>query len=153
MWAAGGRELPPDSLSVAVEMAQIASTPGSARSRASELLAALHRLVPFAAATMQVLDPELHQLTSLASSGSPGRGPDSPHSDVGVGLFTADGRRVGQLTVRTETAERLTDGARRLLGLLAPVMSAAVDPMRAITVLAGTVAGATAGVVLTRVGS
>jgi hypothetical protein len=50
MWAADGRELPPDSLSVAVQMAQIASTPGSTQWRASELLAVLRRLVPFAAA-------------------------------------------------------------------------------------------------------
>ncbi|OLB78688.1 MAG: hypothetical protein AUI14_12455 [Actinobacteria bacterium 13_2_20CM_2_71_6] len=152
MTAADAPELPPNSLAVAVEIAQIASSPGGIHKRAAELLSALRRLVPFAAAAVQVVDPECHRLMSLASDGS--NAPvDCPHTEVGIGLSSPDGRRVGLLTVQTETAIHLTDAARELLGLLAPVMSAAVDPMRAITILAGTVVDAIAGVVLTQIGS
>jgi len=67
------------------------------------------------AAAVQVLDPERHQLTSVASTGPAPPVRDPLHSDVGVGLFTPDGRRVGLLTLRTENAKHLTDGARHLI--------------------------------------
>lgn len=61
-------EAPLDGLAVAIELAQIASGPGSTKQRASALLVVLGRLIPFAGATVQVLDPERCQLRSLAST-------------------------------------------------------------------------------------
>ncbi|MFL5909803.1 MAG: LuxR C-terminal-related transcriptional regulator [Gaiellaceae bacterium] len=69
---------------------------------------------------------------------------------VGVGLFSPDGRYMGVLGLHTDTPAQLTDAARDLIGLLAPTIAAAVDPMRSIAVVAGMVGNATAGIVLTR---
>lgn len=143
----------PDELTVAIELAQIASRAGSTRQRASDLLVALGRLIPFVVATVQVLDPERPRLRSLASTRPSAVGPDRPGDDIDVGLVTPDGRRVGLLTLHTGTARSLTDRAQHLLLALVPVLTAAVDPMRAVTMLAGTVADAVAGVVLTGTGS
>jgi DNA-binding CsgD family transcriptional regulator len=153
MPAADPSETPPDGLTVAIELAQIASGPGSTQQRACDLLVALGRLIPFAWATVQVLDPECRQLRSLVSTGPRAVGSDRPGNDVGVCLVTPDGRRVGLLTVHTGTTRGLTDRAQHLLQALVPVLTAVVDPMRAVLMLAATVADATAGVVLTRTGS
>ncbi|AVT40213.1 LuxR C-terminal-related transcriptional regulator [Plantactinospora sp. BB1] len=71
---------------------------------------------------------------------------------VGVPLFSPDGRQIGVLALHTETAEHPTDEARDFLGLLAPVIADAVDPMRSIATLSTVVTSAVAGVVLTRAG-
>ena len=153
MPAADPSEIPPDGLTVAIELAKIASGPGSTQQRASDLLVALGRLIPFARATVQVLDPERLQLRSLASTEPRAVEPDRPGTDICIGLVAPDGRRVGLLTLHTGTTRSLTDRAQHLLQTLAPVLTATVDPMHAVTMLAGTVADATAGIVLTRTGS
>jgi DNA-binding CsgD family transcriptional regulator len=71
---------------------------------------------------------------------------------VGVGLFTPDGRYLGVLSLHLESESGLTDAACGLLGVLASTIAAAVDPIRPLSVLAGMVEDATAGIVLTRAG-
>jgi DNA-binding CsgD family transcriptional regulator len=71
---------------------------------------------------------------------------------LGVGLFGPDGRYMGVVGLHTDTPARLTDAACDLIGMLAPIIAAAVDPLRSIAVVAGMVADALAGIVLTRAG-
>jgi DNA-binding CsgD family transcriptional regulator len=71
---------------------------------------------------------------------------------LGVPLFAADGRHLGQLGMHTDTVAHPTDAARDLIGLLAPLLGHAVDPLRSITRAARIVRGALAAVVLTRGG-
>jgi DNA-binding CsgD family transcriptional regulator len=71
---------------------------------------------------------------------------------VGVGLFSPDSRYLGVLGLHTDTPGDLTDAACVLLGVLAPLIATAVDPMRSMSVLARLVGDATAGIVLTRAG-
>jgi DNA-binding CsgD family transcriptional regulator len=66
----------------------------------------------------------------------------------GVGLFTPDGRYLGLLGVVTERATPMTVEAVNLLGLLAPKIATAVDPLRLLSTLAALVHEAIAGVVL-----
>jgi DNA-binding CsgD family transcriptional regulator len=72
---------------------------------------------------------------------------------IGVGLFAADGRHVGHLTVLTESASRPTLADRDLIGAVTRVMAHAVDRMRTIRAAAGIVHDAVAGAVLTRGGN
>ena len=67
-------------------------------------------------------------------------------------LFAVDGRHLGLLAVHTDTPAHPTDAARDLIGALAPTLGHALDPMRFIMAGARLVRGATAGVVLARVG-
>jgi DNA-binding CsgD family transcriptional regulator len=69
-----------------------------------------------------------------------------------VGLFTPDRRYLGVLLVSTDTTDRPSDADRDLVGVLAPRIAAAVDPMRSLAVLARVVHDARAGAVLTRCG-
>lgn len=71
---------------------------------------------------------------------------------LAVGLFTADGRHLGMLGLNTDTDRHPTEAARDLIGVLAPVIANAVDPLRSITAVAGIVGDAQAGIVLTRGG-
>jgi DNA-binding CsgD family transcriptional regulator len=71
---------------------------------------------------------------------------------VWAGLFHPDGRQLGLLTMHTAGRDEPTDATCRFLGLLAPAITNAVDPMRAVATVAQMVAGALAGVVLTRPG-
>ncbi|MGX7676958.1 LuxR C-terminal-related transcriptional regulator [Plantactinospora sp. DSM 117369] len=71
---------------------------------------------------------------------------------IGVALFSQDGRQVGALGLHTEATEHPTDEARDFLGLLAPLIAEAVDPMRSVAALSTVVTAAVAGVVLTRGG-
>src|SRR3954454_6318864 len=71
---------------------------------------------------------------------------------LAAGLFAADGRQIGLLTLNTESARHPTSAARDLVGLLSPLIGAAVDPMRSLAVVAGLVGDATAGIVMTRAG-
>ena len=71
---------------------------------------------------------------------------------LAVGLFTPDGRFVGLLGMNTDSAAHPTDAARDLIGLLAPGIAHAVDPLNPITAAARLVQDATAGIVLTRAG-
>jgi DNA-binding CsgD family transcriptional regulator len=66
---------------------------------------------------------------------------------LGVGLFTG-GRHVGHVGLLHGVPEPPSPAARRLLARLAPVLACAVDPMRAMLVLAHVVRGVTGGVVM-----
>jgi DNA-binding CsgD family transcriptional regulator len=70
----------------------------------------------------------------------------------GMGLFTPDGRYLGLLGVVTERATPMTVEAVNLLGLLAPKIASAVDPLRLLSTIAQWVHDAIAGVVLTPFG-
>jgi DNA-binding CsgD family transcriptional regulator len=71
---------------------------------------------------------------------------------LAVGLFTPDGRHLGLLGLNTDTERHPTAAARDWIGRLAPVIAQAIDPMRSAIRVAGVVADAQAGVVLTRAG-
>ena len=68
---------------------------------------------------------------------------------LAVGLFTPDNRFLGVLGLNTDTDRHPTVGARDLIGLLAPVIASAVDPLRSIAEASRIVGGAHAGVMLT----
>jgi DNA-binding CsgD family transcriptional regulator len=68
---------------------------------------------------------------------------------LGVGLFTPDGRYLGMLAMHTDNAVPATDAVRDMVGMLAPLLAHAVDPMRQVGAIAGVVHDAVAGVVLT----
>ncbi|WP_246278836.1 LuxR C-terminal-related transcriptional regulator [Phytohabitans rumicis] len=72
---------------------------------------------------------------------------------LGVGLFSRDGRYLGVFGLSTDTAGGFTEAVRDAVGLLAPAIADAVDPLRPIASAARLVHGATAGVVLTRAGA
>jgi DNA-binding CsgD family transcriptional regulator len=67
-------------------------------------------------------------------------------------LFEPDGRYLGILALHCEAPGRISDTDAELLGVLAPLVSATVDPMRRISMVASVVRDATAGTVLTRAG-
>lgn len=72
---------------------------------------------------------------------------------LSVGLFTPDGRYVGNLGLNTDTEAHPTEAARDLIGLLAPLIAYTVDPLRSIVAAARLVGDAVAGIVLTRAGN
>jgi DNA-binding CsgD family transcriptional regulator len=187
-------ELPPDGLSIAVDVGRIASAPGTSEERAALLLEPLHRLVPFQAACIFMLDTEGREQTPLVTYGyddairgymttpehvaeiellgldrdhRPMRLKDLPvpreqvrswveylepagfKEGLLVGLFTSDGRYLGVLRLNTDDPDQPTAAARDLIGVLAPVIANAVDPLRSIMMAARLVHGAMAGVALT----
>jgi DNA-binding CsgD family transcriptional regulator len=71
---------------------------------------------------------------------------------LGVGLFTSDGRHLGLLGMNTDTAAHPTEASRDLIGMLAPLIANAIDPMRSITRVAEIVGDAEAGIVLSSSG-
>ncbi|MEQ4300847.1 LuxR C-terminal-related transcriptional regulator [Plantactinospora sp. B6F1] len=72
---------------------------------------------------------------------------------IGLTLFSPDGRHLGLITLHTDDPAQPSDETRDFIGLLAPVMADAVDPMRSIATLSTIVADAEYGVVLTRGGN
>jgi DNA-binding CsgD family transcriptional regulator len=72
---------------------------------------------------------------------------------LGLRLFSPDSRYLGALGLLTDTTAHPTDQALTMIGWLAPMIAAALDPLRALGTLARIVADADAGVVLTRGGS
>jgi DNA-binding CsgD family transcriptional regulator len=72
---------------------------------------------------------------------------------LAVGLFTPDGRHLGLLGMNTDTDRHPTREARDLIGMLAPTIANAVDPLRSITRVAGIIGDAKAGIVLTCAGN
>jgi DNA-binding CsgD family transcriptional regulator len=62
-------ELPRSGLEVAVDVGRIASGPGSAADRATALLVALRRVVPFQAAGIYLMDPERRGQVPVVSEG------------------------------------------------------------------------------------
>jgi DNA-binding CsgD family transcriptional regulator len=187
-------ELPPDGLSIAVDVGRIASAPGTSEEHAAKLLEPLRRLVPFQAASIIILDTACREQTPLVTYGyddamrgymrtpehvdeiellgldrshRPMRLKDLPvpreqvrswveylepagfKEGLAVGLFTSDGRYLGVLCLNTDDPDQPTVAARDLIGVLAPVIANAVDPLRSIMVAARMVHGALAGVALT----
>ena len=72
---------------------------------------------------------------------------------IAVPLTTPDGRYLGMFGADTETSTPVSDAARDLLGVLAPLIAHAVDPLRSLGTVAAVVADAVAAVVLTRAGN
>jgi DNA-binding CsgD family transcriptional regulator len=68
---------------------------------------------------------------------------------LAVALFTSDGRYLGVLCLNTDDPEQPTVAARDLIGVLAPVIANAVDPLRSIMTASQIVDGALAGIALT----
>ncbi|WP_019135101.1 helix-turn-helix transcriptional regulator [Cellulomonas massiliensis] len=74
--------------------------------------------------------------------------PSGLHEGLGVALVARGGRHVGHLAVLFESRRPPRRATRRRLAELAPVIAAAIDPMRSLLAGARLVRGATAGVVL-----
>jgi DNA-binding CsgD family transcriptional regulator len=72
---------------------------------------------------------------------------------LGVAVTTADGRYLGVIAASTETSTPASDGTVSLLHCLTPLIAHMVDPLRDPIALAGLVADAFAGTVLTRAGA
>ena len=75
------------------------------------------------------------------------------HQGFGMGLFTPDGRYLGLLGTVTERRTPADPEAVNLIGLVAPQIAAAVDPLRSLATIAGMVHEAVAGAVLTPSGA
>jgi DNA-binding CsgD family transcriptional regulator len=72
---------------------------------------------------------------------------------IGVPLVARDGRRLGLLTMYTDSPADPSNAARDVIGALAPMMSVAIDPMNTIAGLAAVVGDARAAGVVARDGS
>ena len=72
---------------------------------------------------------------------------------IGVPLVARDGRHLGLMTMYTDSPVHPSDAARDVIGIVAPMISAAIDPMSTIAVLAGLVGDARAGGVVGRDGT
>jgi DNA-binding CsgD family transcriptional regulator len=72
---------------------------------------------------------------------------------LGVPLVARDGRHLGLMTLHTESDVHPTDAAREVIGMVAPLIAAAIDPMSTIAGLASLVADAQACVVISRTGT
>ncbi|MEV4636605.1 LuxR C-terminal-related transcriptional regulator [Actinoplanes sp. NPDC049548] len=71
---------------------------------------------------------------------------------LAISLFSADGRYLGVLNTSSADPRPASDAACAVLAQMAPFVASAVDPMRSVSAVADLVAGAAAGVVLTRAG-
>jgi DNA-binding CsgD family transcriptional regulator len=71
---------------------------------------------------------------------------------LGLGLFAADGRYLGVTNINSADPRPANNSACRLLARAAPWIAYAIDPLRTVGAIAGIVADAVAGVVLTRGG-
>src|SRR4051812_48589773 len=190
-------EFPHDGFEMVSEVGQIASGQGTVEQRAEAVLETLHRLVPFQAAVIYLLDPDRREAMPLASRGygeavseymvSPAnteeiellgltrhraavrlrdlpvpaervRGwveylrPAGFREGLAVGLFTPEGRHLGILGLNTDTDRHPTEAARDLIGILAPAIATAVDPLRSLAGVARFVQPARAGILLPRAG-
>jgi DNA-binding CsgD family transcriptional regulator len=72
---------------------------------------------------------------------------------IGVPLVARDGRQLGLMTMYTDSPARPSDTSRDVIGMVAPMISAAIDPMTTIAGLAALVADARAGCVVDRGGT
>jgi DNA-binding CsgD family transcriptional regulator len=70
------------------------------------------------------------------------------HEALSVALFAPGGRRVGLLALLYGSKEPPAAATRRRLGRLSPVLAHGIDPLRSLTMVAGLVTGARAGVAL-----
>jgi DNA-binding CsgD family transcriptional regulator len=67
---------------------------------------------------------------------------------IGVPLVARDGRHLGLITMYTDSPAHPSDAARDVIGALAPMISAAIDPMNTVAALAALVGDAVAGSVI-----
>jgi DNA-binding CsgD family transcriptional regulator len=72
---------------------------------------------------------------------------------IGVPLVARDGRHLGIMTMYTDSPAHPSDAARDVIGTIAPMISAAIDPMNTIAGLAALVGDARAGGVVDRRGT
>jgi DNA-binding CsgD family transcriptional regulator len=72
---------------------------------------------------------------------------------IGVPLVARDGRHLGLMTMYTDSPAHPSDAARDVIGMVAPMISAAIDPMSTIVGLAALVRDARAGSVVGRCGT
>src|SRR3954454_6230282 len=72
---------------------------------------------------------------------------------IGVPLVARDGRHLGLMTMYTDSPAHPSDTARDVMGMVAPMISAAIDPMRTIAGLAALVRDARAGSLVGRGGT
>jgi DNA-binding CsgD family transcriptional regulator len=72
---------------------------------------------------------------------------------IGVPLVARDGRHLGLMTMYTDSRAHPSDAARDVIGTVAPMISAAIDPMSTIAGLAALVGDARAGSVVGRGGT
>jgi DNA-binding CsgD family transcriptional regulator len=72
---------------------------------------------------------------------------------IGVPLVARDGRHLGLITMYTDSPAHPSDAARDVIGTLAPMISAAIDPMSMVAGLAALVGDAVAGSVVDRGGA
>lgn len=72
---------------------------------------------------------------------------------LAVPLVTRDGRHLGVLAIHTDTVTQPTAEARDVMGAIAPMITAVLDPMNSAAGLARLVSGATAAVVVDRRGT
>jgi DNA-binding CsgD family transcriptional regulator len=71
---------------------------------------------------------------------------------IGVPLVARDGRHLGLMTMYTDSSAHPSDAARDVIGAIAPMISAAIDPMNTVAGLAALVGDARAGSVVGRGG-
>jgi len=71
---------------------------------------------------------------------------------IGVPLVARDGRHLGLMTMYTDSPNHPSDAARDVIGTVAPMISASIDPMTTIAGLAALVGDARAGCVIDRGG-
>ncbi|GIF00855.1 LuxR C-terminal-related transcriptional regulator [Paractinoplanes rishiriensis] len=74
--------------------------------------------------------------------------PAGQHDGLGMPLIATDGRPVGLLILLTEATGRLSDPDCQVIGEVAPMITAAIDPMTSILGLAGLVVDAHASAVI-----
>ncbi|MFC3993319.1 LuxR C-terminal-related transcriptional regulator [Actinoplanes siamensis] len=72
---------------------------------------------------------------------------------LGVPLVTRDGRRLGVMSLLTDSPDHPSDEARDAIGMVAPMLTDAIDPMSTVVGLAALVSEARASVAVDRVGS
>jgi DNA-binding CsgD family transcriptional regulator len=72
---------------------------------------------------------------------------------ISVPLVARDGRHLGVMTMHTDSASHPSDAARDAIGMVAPMISAVIDPMSTIAGLAALVGDARAGCVVGRGGT
>lgn len=62
-------DLPPGAAEIVVDVERIAAQPGDAADRVRDLMTVLHRLVPYVASMVYVLEPELREFELVGGSG------------------------------------------------------------------------------------
>jgi hypothetical protein len=110
-----------------------------------ELLGLNRRRPPMLARDLPVQPGELRAWADHLS-------PAGFRGGLAAGLFTADGRHLGFLSLLTDDPRRPADADRDLIGVLTPLIAHAVDRMRTAAAAASIVEDAVAGAVLTHGG-